>query len=245
MPRRMPIAPITRPSESRSAEAFRVVGVTSPEAVRGLSTALRVTPRSAARSAAAILAARSARGQPAWVDHRVARDAALDHLAQGGGELARLLRADETRDRLLHHLIRPEAQELGDRVVGEGDLALQVRYEHGIGGVLDQALGVGAGLVELAHVAQDADRADHLAVGVPQRRGVERRGDHLARGAAGIEHRVPGDAVLDHLVEGGHELARLYSTPGAAPTLSGAGPRSLPASRPSAVSPPAPSGAGT
>src|SRR2546422_4770202 len=48
-----------------------------------------------------------------------------------------------------------------------------------------EALGVRAGLVELAHVAQDTDRADHLAVRVAQRRGVERRGDHLPAGAAG------------------------------------------------------------
>ena len=55
---------MTLPSGSRRAEAFSVVGMTSPLALRGLSRALRVTPL-------------------------------LDHLAQGGGELARLLRADE------------------------------------------------------------------------------------------------------------------------------------------------------
>src|SRR2546427_5864141 len=44
--RRMPMAPITLPSGSRSAEALRVVGITSPLALRGLSRALRVTPRS-------------------------------------------------------------------------------------------------------------------------------------------------------------------------------------------------------
>src|SRR5919108_207689 len=46
MSRRIPIAPITVPSGSRSAEAFRLVGITSPEALRGLRTTFRVTPRS-------------------------------------------------------------------------------------------------------------------------------------------------------------------------------------------------------
>src|SRR5438093_848895 len=46
MSRRMPIAPITFPSPSRNADAFSVVGMTSPMALRGLSTTLRVTPRS-------------------------------------------------------------------------------------------------------------------------------------------------------------------------------------------------------
>src|SRR6267142_6817294 len=46
MSRKMPMAPITLPSGSRRAEALRVVGITSPLALRGLSRALRVTPRS-------------------------------------------------------------------------------------------------------------------------------------------------------------------------------------------------------
>src|SRR2546426_509918 len=45
MSRKMPMAPITLPSGSRSAEALRVVGIPSPLALRGLSRALRVTPR--------------------------------------------------------------------------------------------------------------------------------------------------------------------------------------------------------
>ncbi len=40
------MAPMTLPSGSRRAEALRVVGITSPLALRGLSRALRVTPRS-------------------------------------------------------------------------------------------------------------------------------------------------------------------------------------------------------
>src|SRR5205823_1190643 len=45
---RTPIAPITFPSESRRAEAFRADRITSPVAARGLRRAFRVTPRSTA-----------------------------------------------------------------------------------------------------------------------------------------------------------------------------------------------------
>src|SRR3989442_1308361 len=57
-----------------------------------------------------------------------------------------------------------------------------------------------------AHVAQDADGPDHLAVGVAQGRGVEGGGDDLAAGAPRIEAGRAGDAALDHLAEGGGEL---------------------------------------
>ena len=40
------MAPIAFPSVSRSADAFSVVGITSPVAARGFRQALRVTPRS-------------------------------------------------------------------------------------------------------------------------------------------------------------------------------------------------------
>src|SRR5712691_9746547 len=142
----------------------------------------------------------------AGVEAGVAGDAARDDLAEGGGELPGLLGADEARERLLDQLVRAEAQELGDGVVGLEDLALEVGDEHGVGGVLDEALGVGAGLVELAHVAEDADGADHLAVGVAEGGGVEGGGDDLAAGAAGVEPGVAGDAALDDLAEGGGEL---------------------------------------
>ena len=150
------MAPMTRPSGSRSAEAFSVVGITSPLA--------------------------RARVEPGVAGH-----ALLDHLAQGRGELPRLLRADEPRQRLLDELVGAEAEQLGDGVVGLEDLALQVGDEHRVGGVLDQALGVGPRLVELAHVAEDADGADDPALRVPQRRGVERRRDDLAAGRARVE----------------------------------------------------------
>src|SRR6266478_256272 len=54
MSRRMPMAPITLPSGSRSAEALSVVGMTSPLALRGLSRAFRVTPRSTTSRNAAV-----------------------------------------------------------------------------------------------------------------------------------------------------------------------------------------------
>src|SRR5438093_645932 len=54
MSRKMPMAPITLPSGSRSAEALRIVGITSPLALRGLSRALRVTPRSTTSRSAAV-----------------------------------------------------------------------------------------------------------------------------------------------------------------------------------------------
>src|ERR1700722_1598400 len=54
MSRRMPMAPMTFPFELRSAEAFRLVGMTSPEALRGLRRALRVTPFSTTSRRAAV-----------------------------------------------------------------------------------------------------------------------------------------------------------------------------------------------
>ena len=46
MSRRIPMTPMACPSPSRSADAFNVVGMTSPEALPGLSRRFRVTPRS-------------------------------------------------------------------------------------------------------------------------------------------------------------------------------------------------------
>src|SRR6266702_4169591 len=50
----MPIAPMTLPSASRKAEAFRLVGMISPDALRGLRRALRVAPRSMTSRKAAV-----------------------------------------------------------------------------------------------------------------------------------------------------------------------------------------------
>src|SRR6059036_3840192 len=145
----------------------------------------------------------------AGVQVRVAGDAALDDLAEGRGELACLLGADEAGQRLLEQLVGPEAEQRGDGVIGLQDLALEVGDEDRVGGVLNEALGVRAGLVELAHVAQDTDRADHLAVRVAQRRSVERRGDHFPAGAARVEAGVARYTALHNLPEGGQELPSL------------------------------------
>ena len=48
------MAPITRPSGSRSAEAFSVVEMVSPEALRGFRRALRVTPLATTSRRAAV-----------------------------------------------------------------------------------------------------------------------------------------------------------------------------------------------
>ena len=59
------------------------------------------------------------------------------------------------------------------------------------------------------HVAEDADRADDVAVRVPQGRRVQCRRDDLAGSAPRMEADVSAHAVLDHFPERGHELTRL------------------------------------
>src|SRR5207247_286103 len=78
----------------------------------------------------------------ARVQAGVAGHSALDHLSQRRGEFARLFRADEPRQRLLYQFVWSKAQQLGDRIVGLQDLALEVRDEDRIRRILDQALGV-------------------------------------------------------------------------------------------------------
>ena len=172
------MAPITSPSGSRRAEAFSVVGITSPLALRGLSRALRVTPFSTTSRRAAV----NSRVSSGLMN----RDSDCSISSSGR---------------------KPSSCE--DGVVGLEDLALQVGDEHRVGGVLDQALGVGPRLVQLAHVAEDADGADDPAVGVAQGGGVERRRDHLAAGAARVEAGVAGHALRHDLAQRGGELARL------------------------------------
>src|SRR2546423_6028717 len=82
------------------------------------------------------------------------------------------------------HLVLAEAKELGDGVVGLQDLALEVGDEDRGGRILDQSRRVRAWFVELAFVAQDADGADHLAVGIAQCRGVKGGRDYVAARAA-------------------------------------------------------------
>ncbi len=48
------MAPITLPSGSRKAEALRLVGMTSPLALRGFKTTFRITPRSTTSRSAAV-----------------------------------------------------------------------------------------------------------------------------------------------------------------------------------------------
>src|SRR6266550_3589952 len=148
----------------------------------------------------------------AGVQVRVAGDAALHDLAEGRGELACLLGADEAGQRLLEQLVRAEAEQRGDRVVGLEDLALEVGDEDRVGRVLDQALGVGPGLVELPHVAQDADHADRPTLRIAQGGGVQAGGDDLATRAARVEHYVAHDTALDHLAQRCCELPRLLGT---------------------------------
>src|SRR5262249_40236042 len=145
----------------------------------------------------------------AGVESGVAGHTLADHFAQRRGELARLLGADELGQGLLDELVWPDAEQLGDGFIPPRRSPHLVGDEHRVGRVLDQALGVGAGLVQFAHVAEDADGPDHPAVRVPQRRGVERRRDGFARGAAGVEPGVAGHALGDHFAQGRGELPRL------------------------------------
>src|SRR2546428_6571458 len=70
----------------------------------------------------------------AGVEAGVAGDAARDDLTEGGGELPGLLGADEAGERLLDQLVRAEAEQREDGVVGLEDLALEVGDEDGVGG---------------------------------------------------------------------------------------------------------------
>src|SRR5262249_60839660 len=81
----------------------------------------------------------------------VACDAAGDDLAPFSFYLAPLRRGDQPSFPTRRSSDLAEAEELGYGVVGLEDLALEVGDEDGVGGVLDEALGVGAGLVQLAH----------------------------------------------------------------------------------------------
>ncbi len=75
---------------------------------------------------------------------------------------------------------------------------------------MNQAIGIGAGLVQFAHVAQDADGSDDFAIGIAQRRRVQAGGDHLARGAAGVETGIAGSPALNDLAQGCGKLARFF-----------------------------------
>src|SRR2546428_10323409 len=58
-------------------------------------------------------------------------------------------------------LVLAKPEQLGHRVVGLQDLAFEVGDEHRVGRVLDQALGVGAGLVRSEeHTSELQSRSD-------------------------------------------------------------------------------------
>src|SRR5207302_344106 len=128
------------------------------------------------------------------------------NLPQRRRELPRLLGADESRERLLKESSEERRVGRGDGVVGLQDLPLKIGNEHGVGRVLDQALGVGPGLVELTHVTQDADNTYDLAVRVTQRRSVKGRGDDLPARAPGVEPGVARDAPRYNLPQRRREL---------------------------------------
>src|SRR5439155_944090 len=146
----------------------------------------------------------------AGVQVRVAGDAALDDLAQGGRELACLLGTDEAGQRLLEQLVLAKADRKRDLEVGLEDLALEVGDEERVGGVLDEALGVGAGLVESPHVAQDADHADRPTVRIAQGGGVQAGGDDFATRTARVQDNVPHDTAFDHFAQCSRELPRFF-----------------------------------
>src|SRR5437773_5731155 len=65
-------------------------------------------------------------------------------------------------------------------------------------------------LLVLAHVTQDADGADHLAVRVAQGGRVEGRRDHFAARAPRVEPGVAGDAARHDLPQRGQEGPGLF-----------------------------------
>src|SRR5439155_94178 len=102
----------------------------------------------------------------ARVEPGVARDAFLHHLADRKSACRRILRADEPRERLLQKFIPTEAKKSRYGIVGLKDFTFEVRDEHRVWSILDEALGVGTGLVQFAHVAEDANGANDTTIRV-------------------------------------------------------------------------------
>src|SRR5207237_4776942 len=67
---------------------------------------------------------------------------------------------------------------------------------------------VGAGTIEVATIAQDADGAYGLALGVAQSGGVQTRRDGLAARAARVEDHVAHHTALDHFAQRHGEFPR-------------------------------------
>src|SRR3989475_5648156 len=100
----------------------------------------------------------------------VAADAALDDLAEGAHQLARLVQADEAGQRLLQHFVLAEPQELGDRLVGDEDLALEVGNEHRVRSIGDDEVGVETIHRENLFRRRTFGRADPAPTARPTRR---------------------------------------------------------------------------
>src|SRR5207249_3255363 len=140
-------------------------------------------------------------GSGARVEARVSANSPLDDLPERIRELTCLFRADEARYGLLDNFVSAESKKLRDGIIGQSDLALKVCYEHRVGSVLNQAFRVGPCFVQLAHVAQDADRPDDSPLGVTQGGGVEAGRDYFAGGRPGAECDVSDYAFFDHFAK--------------------------------------------
>src|SRR5215471_1746183 len=142
----------------------------------------------------------------------ISGSASLGHLAEDGHEFTRFLDRHDARQRVLNQFIGPETQEVEYRVIRLKDLAVEIGDEHGVRRVLDEAFSIRARLVQLAHVAQDADDTDRLACGIAQDGGVESRGDDFARDGARNKPEIARHTALEDLAHSPYELRRLRGT---------------------------------
>ena len=138
----------------------------------------------------------------------VAGDTPLHDLVQRGEESVRLRRRNDSRQRLFDQLVGAKAEKREHGIVGLQDFSLEIRHEHGIGRVLDQALRVRPGFIQFAHVAENADGADDLPLRVAKGGRVERRGDALPTCAPWVEPGIARDAALYDFAQGCQKLAR-------------------------------------
>src|SRR5439155_19197765 len=130
----------------------------------------------------------------AWIEVGVAGDAPLHDLAQRGQESARLSGRNDAGQRLFDQLVRTEAQEREDGIVGLQDFSLEIRHEHRVGRVLDQALEIGRASCRETAVTQVVESTGYLTVRVTEGGGIGRRGDALAARESLVEPDHGGDA---------------------------------------------------
>src|SRR2546426_6427210 len=83
---------------------------------------------------------------------------------------ARLVQADEAGQRLLQHFVLAEPQELGDRLVGDEDLALEVGNQHRVRSIGDDEVGVETIHRENLFRRRTFGRADPAPTARPTRR---------------------------------------------------------------------------